>query len=482
MKPRLYPAAWIKRGVLYPAAIAACLLSPPSRAETAAATNTPQTAIVIPVEGMIGRGLLYVMRRGIEQAEEAETDLLILHMDTPGGAVKVTEEIIRMLLAVPAPTTTCTLVDPDALSAGSLIATATKDIYMTPSSRIGASAVVTSFGDIEEGDMKEKFVSSLTALVRSAARRNGHDPALIEAMIRRDAEYKIGDEVICPEGELLTLSGSEAARTVGEGEAARPLLAAGLVKDLDALLDRLGVPPENVQTIEQTWSESVARWIEMFSILFLAGGLLGLYVEFKVPGFGLPGILGIACLVVFFWGHHVAGLAGMEELIVFAIGVTLLLVEILFIPGFGVAGVTGIFFVLISLAMAMVQHYPGGGWVPPTPQLETAAANLSITLIVAFLGMIVLGRFLPETRAFKRLTLASSTSRAAGYQATRETDTLVGREGVAATDLRPGGIGQFGDERINIVSHGEFISRGTRIVVAEARGIRIVVEPLEETS
>lgn len=463
------------------------LLSGVTAAVGGAATNRVEEAVadgptyVIPVNGMIEKGLLYAMRRGVDNARAANAGAIILHMDTPGGSVAVTEDIIRLLMALPESVETYTFIDKDALSAGALISMATEHIYMSTGSRIGASALVTAFGDVKEGDMKEKHVSALLALVSSAAVKNGHDPELVEAMVRRDASYHIGEEVICEEGELLTLTEGQAARIVGEGEEARPLLSEGTVESLDELLRTMGRPGDPLR-LDITWSEKVARWIQTLSILFLVGGLLGLYIEFKVPGFGLPGILGIACLAVFFWGHHVAGLAGMEEVLVFLIGAVLLAVELFVIPGFGVTGVLGILLILTSLGMAMVQHYPGGSLMPPSDQVATATTNLSLATVCAFVGMVILARFLPETRAFKHLVLESSEDRGVGFESGPGMASREGEQGVADTDLRPAGIGVFGDDRLTVVSRGTFLKQGTPIVIAETHGNRIVVDPVAEDS
>ena len=116
----------------------------------AAATNAP-VVYIIPIKGVIERGLLHIVHRGIDEAVATKADAIIFDMDTPGGRVDVTEEIIRTMIDLPTNITTYTFINKDALSAGSMIAISTGHIYMSPGSRIGASAIVTSSGDIEEG-------------------------------------------------------------------------------------------------------------------------------------------------------------------------------------------------------------------------------------------------------------------------------------------------------------------------------------------
>ncbi len=239
----------------------------------AAETEAPQV-YVIPVEGMIERGLLYVLRRSIAEAVEHDAKAIILDMDTPGGRVDAAEDIIRLLIDVPDTIQTCTFVNKDALSAGSMIAVATEKIFMAPGSRIGASAIVTITGDIEEGDMKEKHVSALVALGAGAAERWGHDPDLVEAMIRKDREYKIGDRVICPHGELLTLNEREAAEVFDFGEGTNvmrhALLSSGTVTSLDELKAAIGLENAPTKPLRSPARNELPASLRDYPFFFLA--------------------------------------------------------------------------------------------------------------------------------------------------------------------------------------------------------------------
>jgi membrane-bound serine protease (ClpP class) len=436
--------------------------------------ETTGITYVIPVKGMIEKGLLtYVVRKGLAEAVRENAAAVIFEMDTPGGLVESAEDIVRLLIDLPPTIRTYTLVNKDALSAGAFIAMATDEIYMTPGSRIGASALVLPWGEIPEGDIKEKALSATYALIARAAEAKGYDPKLVEAMMRKEAVYSIGDEIICPAGELLTLTDVSALRMVGEGEEARPLLAVGVVKNLDELLELTGRAKTNVVMLEITWSEKLARWIAALRILFLAGGLFGLYIEIKTPGFGVPGILGLLLLIVFFWGHLVAGLAGMEELLLFAVGAVLLAVEILLIPGFGFVGIAGILCMIGALILAMVQHNPGApAYRLPTMDLQSSMFSMAAAMVVTGGLILVLARFLPKSAIFQRIVLAE-TSAPGG---TDDSEAHIGMTGTALTPLHPSGAGEFGGARLSVVARGEFIDAGSPIVIAETHGNRIVVD------
>ena len=209
-----------------------------------------------------------------------------------------------------------TFVENDAYSAGAIIALATPNIYMAPGSVIGAATpmMMSPMGGVQEmpDEVQEKMTSAVAAMVRAAAEQGGYDPKLAEAMVRADMEYSVNGTVISEEGRLLTLTNREAEQLVGEEQ--RPLLSKGTVADIDELLEVIGLPNAEKRILEITLAERVARLIAGIAPILMIIGLGGLWLEFKTPGFGIFGIAGITCLLLFFFGHHIAGLAGIGVL------------------------------------------------------------------------------------------------------------------------------------------------------------------------
>jgi len=439
---------------------------------------SPGLVYVIPIKGEIERGLLYVIRRGVTEALDRKADAIVFDIDTPGGRVDAAEEILNIIENVDV--RTYAFVNRNAISAGAIISFGTDEIWMAPGSKIGDALpiMISPTGtpaEMPEG-IEEKAVSYVSGIIRSAAQRKGHDPQLAEKMVRREIEYKIGDEIIGPAKQLLTLTNVEAERMVGTKGERRRLLSRGTVPDLNGLLKEIGFEGAKVVPLQVTMAENLARFIERLSILLLAGGLLCLYIEFKTPGFGLPGICGILLLAIWFWGHHIAGLAGMGEIVLFALGLLLLVVEIVFIPGFGSIGVLGFFLMIVAMAMAMVQHYPGGPWQPPVLEVQDSVFNLGTSILVSGILMYFIARYLPDTPLFQHITLQKQLKPDAGYTAAPQDSALVGRQGHAVTPLHPGGIAEFGDQRLNVMARGQFLDAGTPIVIAEVHGNRIVVD------
>ncbi len=440
----------------------------------AQSTNGNSVVYIIPIKKMIEPALLYVVRRGVDEAVRNDAQAIIFEMDTPGGAVNAAKEIISVITRTDIPI--YTFVKKEAYSAGAIIALATPNIYMAPGSVIGAATpmMMSPMGGVQDmpEEVQEKMTSAVAAMVRSAAEQGGHDKQLAEAMVRADIEYVVNGKVISEKGRLLTLTNEEAAQLVGEDH--RPLLSKGTVKDMDALLKIIGLPHAEKRILEITSAERLARWIAGMASILMLIGLGGIWLEFKTPGFGLFGMAGITCLLLFFFGHHIAGLSGMEDLILLMIGVALLAVEVFITPGFGLMGISGLLLIFFALINAMVEHMPGE-WRPISFSAEAFAMPL-LKVTASFAGSLILvalvGKFLPSTKVFQRLTLDTILPRA------NEEVDLLGVEGVAHSDLRPGGTAYFKARKIDVITHGDYIRNETPVRIVEVHGNRIVVEEI----
>lgn len=440
------------------------------------AAHDGSVTYILPLHGQIEEALVYAIRRGANEAKALHAKRVIIDMDTPGGRLDCTETIIGLIESIGA--TTYTFVNPDAISAGAITALSTDHIYMSPSGRIGDAIplMVSPFGTPQAlpNELKEKAVSPTEALIRSVAQRHGHDPELAAKMVRVEREYKIGDIMISPTGQVLTLTSVDAAQLVGPDK--HRLLSAGTVDSIDALITDIGADPAHVVHFESSVAEELARWIRSFPIsgILLGLGLLAIYIEIKTPGFGVPGISGGVLIAIWFFGHHVAGLAGMEEAVLFIIGLILILVEIFLIPGFGMIGVAGIGCMVAGAAMGMVEHVPGSAWYSvPAPDFNYVIINFSASLITLIGGAILLAKILPKTTLYGRLI---NNTNQVGYSAAGSAVLpSVGARGVASTKLRPAGIATFDGQRIDVVAQGDFIDSGSAIVIVATKGNRIVV-------
>jgi membrane-bound serine protease (ClpP class) len=455
---------------------------------SSAATNDLTAPVyVIPIKAQIERALVFAIRRGVAEAQRNHAGAIIFDMDTPGGRLDSCEDIMDIITGAGMPT--YTYVNRNAMSAGAIISMATDHIYMAPGGLIG-DAMPVMMSPLPMGgtvaipdDLKEKAVSPTAALIRSAAQRKGHDPNLAEAMVRKEIGYKIGDTVICETNRLLTLTNVDAEQLVGEDK--HHLLSEGTVADLNELLSKIGRGRAPLVEFTISPAEKIAMVIDSFPYagILLAIGLLLLYIEFKTPGVILPGVAGVIILAIWFWGHNIAGLAGMGDIMLFIAGLALIGVEVFLFPGVGVIGVLGMFCMVAALLMAMMRHIPGGAWYQIRHEdIQESISNLGLSFVLTLALALLLAKFLPKTNAFQRIVLDASLDSNKGYQSSPPTDGLLGLKGVALMQLRPAGIGLFGEKRLDVVTRGEMIEQGTPIVIAETHGNRIVVEVAEKES
>jgi len=301
-------------------------------------------------------------------------------------------------------------------------------------------------------------------------------------MIDADYELKIDDQVIKGKGELLSLTATEASKPYGNP--ARPLLAAGTAKDIHELLTRkFGAEGFMVKTLEVTWSERLAALLHTLSPLLLGLGLLAIYVEFKTPGFGVFGIIGVTLLAIVFLGNYVSGLSGHEPILVFAVGLLLLAVEILFLPGVVVLAISGLVLMLGSLVWSMADLWPNEplaiAWSADAFVQPVINVGLGIALAVA-LGA-ALARFLPRGWVWDKLVLSAAvdtSAQTAGVAPGTATgiDALVGRRGVAVTPLRPRGQVEIDGRRYEAATEIDAIDADMPVVVLGRTDFGLIVE------
>ena len=269
----------------------------------------------VPITEAISKPNLFILRRSIKQAIEMGVQVIMLDMDTPGGRLDVTLDMMEILDRFEGET--LTYVNRDAISAGAYISMATDSIYFAPDGVMGAAAVVAGGGQEIDESMKAKINSYLLARMRSYTEEFPYRAEVIRAMADMDYELKIDDEVLKPAGELLSLTASEAVALYGDP--ARPLLADGIAETLEAALAaRYGEGVAVMETFEISWSEEAAKYLDSIAPILLGLGLLLLFVEFKTPGFGMFGIGGLVLVAIVFASNYLAGLAGFEAILFFS--------------------------------------------------------------------------------------------------------------------------------------------------------------------
>ena len=414
--------------------------------------------VQIPIHGDIELGLAPFVERSLEEARAAGAAAVILDIETPGGRVDAAQRISNAIADAGIPV--YAYVNRHAYSAGAMIALAADRIYMRPSSVIGAATPIVGSGE----KAPEKIVSAMRAQMRALAENRGLDPDVAEAMVDEAVEI----DGVVEAGKLLTLTTAEA---VGLGYAVE-------VEDWAGLLAELDLSGAATQTMSVNWAERIVRFLSnpIVAPFLLSLGFLGLIAEIKSPGLGIAGFAGLLALALFFGSHLILGLAGMGDFLLFGAGVVLIAVEVFIIPGFGLFGVLGGVGVLGGIYMSMV------GAVPTLPDFAQAGAVLSITLLIILITSWALLRHLPHSGRLARsgVFLTTKGERAEGWASASSRPDLIGREGIALTDLRPSGTVIIGEERVDAVSESEWIEEGTDVRVVSSEGYRLVVRPLRQ--
>jgi membrane-bound serine protease (ClpP class) len=428
------------------------------------AQSEKRVVYVAPIEGIIDLGLAPFVRRAIDEATNAGAAVLVLEINTFGGRVDAAVQIRDALLD--SKVKTLAFVNKRAISAGALISLAAEHIVMAGGSTIGAATPVQAGGGGAAQPVSEKTVSYVRKEFRATAESRKRPPLIAEAMV--DADVAIRG--VIAKGKLLTLTTDEALKhKVVDFRA----------DTLEAALERLGIKDAELRRVSPNWAENVVRWLThpVVSSLLVSIAMIGILIELRTPGFGLPGAAGVASLGLFLWGHWLVQLAGWEELLLALGGIVLLVLELFVIPGFGIAGVLGI----LALAAALVLSMLGAG---DTSQFIMAtAARVVFALLFALLASLVLLRYLPRLPFGRQFILQTGLDAAQGYASAPESDRRwLGKRGRASSPLHPAGIVEIEGERVDVVSDGELIDAGELIEVIRVDGNRIVVRRTTPTT
>lgn len=160
------------------------------------------------------------------------------------------------------------------------------------------------------------------------------------------------------------------------------------------------------------------------------------------------------------WGYLVIALL-LTSLI-------LLFLEIAVIPGFGICGISGIILLLVALGLA---YY------------KLSSTMAIVATVVAVVGVMILIAFMiwvfPHTSLGRRFVL-SETAPVDENEDSNSYSRFLGAEGVATSYLRPSGIARIADERVDVITDGDFVEKGTKIKVIKVSGNCVTVAPVEE--
>ena len=439
--------------------------------------KTPKFVYVIPINEAINQPNLFVLRRGLKEAIRKKADLVLLDMDTPGGRLDICLEMMEMLDYFEGET--ATYINPDAISAGAFIASACDKIYFSPKGKMGAAAVIQGTGEDVPDTARMKIESYLLANIRVLSEGVRYRTEVVRAMFDSEYELIIGDELIKPKGELLTLTAKQAVKKYGDPAVA--LLGDGIADSIKALLDQeYGTNGYRLELYEMTYSEEWAKWLANITPILLGLGMLLLFVEFKTPGFGVFGIGGIVLLGLFFISQNIAGLAGNEPILFFVLGLICLCVEIFILPGLFVFGLLGLILILGSLLFAMTDFWPGQE-VPLTFELlQLPLINLVSAVGIALVGALIFARLFKGSFVERSIVLSSaldSNSNEEGDANSVHVE-LIGKQGLSITRLNPSGVIEIEGKQYEAHAEINYIDKGKSVLVCSMDNFKINVKEL----
>ncbi|MCW5781961.1 MAG: nodulation protein NfeD [Nitrospirales bacterium] len=413
---------------------------------------------VAPIEGVIDLGLAPFVQRVLDEATAAGAKAVILNINTFGGRVDAAVLIRDALLN--SKVLTVAFINKRAISAGALISLASEKIAMADGGTIGAATPVQiGLPGSPAQPVEEKTVSYMRKEFRATAEQRNRPPLIAEAMV--DADVEVPDLV--EKSKLLTLTTKEALQAD---------IADFQANSLEAVLQSVNLADAEIRYVSETWAESLVRFLThpVVSSLLMTVGILGIMLEMRMPGFGVPGALGLISLALFFWGHGLVQLAGLEEFLLVGLGLILVGLEIFVIPGFGIAGILGIMALMGGLGLSLIGT--GATW----DFMLSALGQVALSILVAIIAVLIVLRYFPRLPFGRRLILETNLQAQEGYESSPPEDhRWLGKQGIAVSDLHPSGIARFDRERVDVVSDGTFIDAGQPLEVVRIDGNRVVV-------
>ena len=427
------------------------------------AQQTPKKVFTFAIDQDIDPGMNRRVKLAIDQAEALKVDVILIEMDTYGGAVTDADEIRTRILESKIPV--YVFINKDAASAGALISISCDSIYMAPGASIGAATVVNGTDGAAAPD---KYQSYMRSMMRSTAEATGRNPQIAEAMV----DEKLVVPGISDSSSVITFSVAEAIQNgfcEGEYTSTKEILAAQGLQSAEIIA-------YEEKTVDTIISFFLSPAVSGILILLIIGGI---YFELQTPGVGFPLAVALTAALLYFIPYYLNGLAENWEILAFVIGIILLVVEFFIIPGFGVFGVAGIVLTLGGLVLGMLPNQAFDFDLVPSSQLFGALLTV-ILAALAGVGMVFwLTPKVNEWGAFKHLTLATTQDRSQGYTSSTYTEDMLGKTGKVHSRLRPSGKVEIAGEIYDAYSRGEFLEQGEAIEVISTEGTSLRVKKSE---
>lgn len=386
--------------------------------------------------------------RALSRAEDQQAVAWILMLDTPGGLISSTDDIVQRMLAAEIPVVV--FVAPAggrAASAGTFITLAGHVAAMAPNTQIGAAHPISGGGEDIDGDLREKVTNDAAADIRGIAEHRGRNAEWAEDAVRNSVSIT-GDEAV--ELNVVDFVADDLDDLIAQLDGRSVLLS----PDGDSVvLDIAGAP---IVETNYNVAESILDVIADPNVAFILTsiGSLLLIVEAFSPGLVGPGVFGVIMLIFAFFalGPLDTNPAGIALLV---LALILLIAEV-FVAGFGFLGIGGIVALILG-GLLMIGD------------ASVDAEQVSIWALIVGAGLI-------GVVVFGLGTLVAVDRRRPkwSFQGPRG---IVGREGIAHNTLAPGGTVMVDAELWSArASEGAEIVEGATVKVVGMEGLTAIVE------
>lgn len=418
-----------------------------------------------------------------------------LKIDSEGGPL---EECLRLANSVAEldanEVQTAAYVPVEASGGAALVALACDQLVMQPEAHLGGK------GSVEVD--RQTLDSAAVSLRDSLAMNTDHSWSLLAALVDADialfsfhntktgetryfsveevAEQEDADDwrkgaAVKPAGEPLRLAANR-AKELG--------IATQVVEGFDELKQLYGFE-DDPRVAEPNWALELIEALASpaLTIVLIALGIIGIYIELHAPGVGIGGFVSALAFLLLFWSKMLHGTAGWLEVLLFLGGVCFLLFELLILPGFGIFGLGGGVMILASLVLASQTNF-----VLPRTESQWNELRGSLTMVAAAMVCVIaaafaLRRYLPQAPIFRSMLLNPTPEEELADLDYRESlvdfSHLVGQQGTATTNLMPAGKADFDGQLVDVIAEGLPIDRGSAVVVTKARGNRVVVRAVD---
>ena len=429
----------------------------------AAAFNSTASVFVIPVETEIDLSAFHHFKKALGEAHENDSRLIIVKLNTFGGALDAADSIRTAIMREPLPTVA--FVDVNAASAGALIALACDSVYMAPGSSMGSATVVNGAGE----PMPEKYQSYMSTMMRATAEHHGKVLENDTLVWRRNPE--IAASMVNPEISVSLTSEQAVACGYADG------VAAGIPD----ILKSLDMADAGVQYYKSTLGDDILGFLSNAAVRAVLIMLIlgGIYMEMHTPGLGFAAAVSVVAAILYFLPMLISGGMPGWALLAFIAGVILIVLEIFVIPGFGVCGISGIIAILASIIGAMVNSDSVTG--VDFGAVGNALIIVGVGSAMALAAILFLTSKYGPTFVRKHSELMTELKNSDGFVGVDMGPAkYIGQIATTVTEMRPAGKIEVGSHVFDAVSTGAFILAHRRVKIKKYENAQLYVEENEE--